>query len=191
MGVLYAKTGPGNTQADWTPVGGGGGVFVGPNDPGGTYELWYDNDAPSPPRSSIAIPIYTNTADLRADTQNNLALILMPMTNVGFQVATRNPTGTAWQVTYTAQMAARTTDAAGYIYWTAAELGFTTLTAVLGSINWSVNSPWPSLSQSRVSANQVNMRVWNLSGNVASGGTLGYAANQSIALTWLTVTGII
>jgi hypothetical protein len=46
----------------WVDVGGGSGaaadeVFVGPDDPGlsGSYEMWYDSDAPSP-TSGIGIP---------------------------------------------------------------------------------------------------------------------------------------
>jgi hypothetical protein len=45
MAVLYAKVG-----GAWVPIGGGVGseeVFVGPDDPGGGYDLWYDTDATS------------------------------------------------------------------------------------------------------------------------------------------------
>jgi hypothetical protein len=43
VAVLYAKI-----DGAWVAVGGGGGseeVFVGPNDPGAGYDLWYDTDA--------------------------------------------------------------------------------------------------------------------------------------------------
>lgn len=41
MTVLKAKVG-----GQWVEVGGGDEVFVGPDDPGAAYELWYDTDDP-------------------------------------------------------------------------------------------------------------------------------------------------
>lgn len=37
-------------------VGTGDEVFIGPSDPGGAYELWYDTDAPTPPPAGGAVP---------------------------------------------------------------------------------------------------------------------------------------
>ena len=43
MTVLRAKV-----AGQWIDVTGGGAAFVGPNDPGPSYSMWYDSDAPNP-----------------------------------------------------------------------------------------------------------------------------------------------
>ena len=43
MTVLRAKV-----AGQWIDVTGGGAAFVGPNDPGPSYNMWYDTDAPNP-----------------------------------------------------------------------------------------------------------------------------------------------
>ena len=43
MTVLRAKV-----AGQWIDVTGGGAAFVGPNDPGPSYSMWFDSDAPNP-----------------------------------------------------------------------------------------------------------------------------------------------
>lgn len=155
LAALDAKAGEG---------GGGGGagedeVFIGPSDPGGTYELWYDTDATTTPATGI--PRYTSISALKADTTSWVALLTLAPDNHTVLCTRRGTTlASPWMATFNTYVTRTTTSDYGYANVTAAELGFTTVIHAVANVSWSVSSNTQQLCSARLSGNTVQVRVW-------------------------------
>ena len=121
-------------------------------------------------------PQYSTVAALKADTTSDFAQVLCSGSN-GFVPAWRESAASnaAW-IFRRAMEAVRTTDSQGAVYFTAAELGFTTILYAFGTCVWSAtaNPSTEQLASVRIASNQVQVRVYFL-----DFGTIGIYASKS------------